>query len=119
MLKTNSRQARENLKAYIMNGWNINEEEQGRTWAETKADILAEFECDAWATPWQKRQNRQDAFINWLGGLPAALGDFFLYRGVEDLGNILEETEEERSRYTEAEAQTMLARLIYREVTRC
>lgn len=35
---------------------------------------------------------------------------------MKDLGDILEETEEERAKYTEMQAEEMLTRLIYREM---
>ena len=116
MLKTNSKQARENLKAYIMAGWNIEEDEQGRTWQETQRDIIDSFIYQAYSSEYERRQNRQEAFKNWLMGLPRNLGDFCLCRAVEDLGNILNQTEAERAKYTEDKASDTLSYLIYREV---
>lgn len=116
MLKTNSKQARENLKAYIMTRWNIEEEEQGRTWEETKRNIIDSFNYQAYCSEYERRQNRQEAFKNWLLGLPRNLGDFCLCQAVDDLGDILEETKEERSRFTEDQAEEKISALIYREV---
>lgn len=116
MLKTNSRQAKENLKSYIMESWNLEPEEQGRTWAETQEDIKESFYFQAYRSEFEHRQNKQEAFKNWLSGLPRGLGDFFLCQAVEDLGNILDQTEAERNRYTEDKACDALAYLIYREV---
>lgn len=118
MLKTNSNQARENLKAYIMAGWNIEEDEQGRTWQDTQRVIIDSFIYQAYSSEYERRQNRQEAFKNWLMGLPRNLGDFCLCRAVEDLGDILEETEEQRNRFTEDQAEQAIATLIYREVFR-
>lgn len=116
MLRTNSKQARENLKAYIMTGWNIEEDEQGRTWEETKRDIIEAFNYEAYSSEYERRQNRQEAFKNWLLGLPRNLGDFCLCNAVKDLGDILEQTEAERNNYTEDKASDTLAYLIYKEV---
>lgn len=116
MLKTNSRQAKENLKAYIMASWNLEAEEQGRTWEETKEDIKESFYFQAFRSEYERNQNRQEAFKNWLSGLPHGLGDFFLCQAVEDLGNILSQTEAERNKYTEDKACDTLAYLIYKEV---
>lgn len=116
MLKTNSKQARENLKAYIMTRWNIEEEEQGRTWKETQRDIIDSFNYQAYSSEYERRQNRQEAFKNWLMGLPRNLGDFCLCMAVEDLGNILNQTEAEMAKYTEDKASDTLSYLIYREV---
>ena len=115
MLKTNSRQAKENL-SYIMTAWNLEPEEQGRTWEETQQDIKESFYFQAYRSEYERHQNRQEAFKNWLSGLPHGLGDFFLCQAVEDLGNILDQTEAERSKYTEDQASESLAYLIYREV---
>lgn len=116
MLKTNSRQAKENLKAYIMASWNLEAEEQGRTWEETQEDIKESFYFQAFRSEYERKQNKQEAFKNWLSGLPRGLGDFFLCQAVEDLGNILEQTEAERAKYTEDKASDTLSYLIYREV---
>lgn len=118
MVKANSKQARENLKGYIMKAWNIEEGEEMRTWEETKADIVEDFHIRAYRSEAERRQNRQEAFKGWLQGLPRNLGDFYLSRAVDDLGDILEETDEERNRYSEDKAEEKLAYLIYREVTR-
>lgn len=57
-------------------------------------------------------------FEDWARGL--ALGGLFCYyynrSAVDDLGAILEETEEEKAKYTEMQAEEMLTRLIYREM---
>lgn len=116
MLKTNSRQAKENLKSYIMESWNLEAEEQGRTWEETREAIKESFYFQAYRSEYERRQNKQEAFKNWLSGLPRGLGDFFLCQAVEDLGNILNQTEAERNRYTEDKACETLSYLIYREV---
>ena len=59
-----------------------------------------------------------EVFRDWAQGL--ALGNLFCYyynrSAVDDLGAILEETEEEKSRYSEQEAEEMLTRLIFREM---
>lgn len=57
-------------------------------------------------------------FEEWASGL--SLGGLFDYyynvSAVEILGNILEETEAEREKYTEAEAEKLLTKLIYKEI---
>lgn len=118
MFRTNSKQARENLKNYIMQSWNIEEEDQGRTWKETQKDIIDSFNYEAYSSEYERRQNRQEAFKNWLLGLPRNLGDFCLCNAVKDLGDILEETEEERARFTEDQAEEKISALIYTEVFR-
>lgn len=116
MLKTNSKKAIKNLKIYIMDSWNIEEGEETRTWTETKEDIQESFTIEAYNSKYQRQQNRQEAFIEWLQGLPRGLGDHVLCRGQETLGQILEQTEQERQQYEEMESQKRLSYLIYREV---
>lgn len=127
MLRTNSKKARENVRNYIM----------------TDSDYIAErIECDpdtlteaqALRSVWEiftaeyynpipsTRRNRSnvfDLFTDWAQGL--ALGGLFLYyynvSAVKVLGDILEETEEERSKYTEEQAERLLTLLIFREVS--
>ena len=59
-----------------------------------------------------------NAFRDWLQGLPSIFDPMYYYKGsaVQVLGDILEETEEERSKYTESDAEEMLTKLIYREI---
>ena len=57
-------------------------------------------------------------FQDWAAGL--ALGGLFLYyyniSAVDLLGDILEETETERNKFTEDQAEEMLTRLIFRAI---
>lgn len=116
MLKTNSKQAKINLHSYIMDSWNIEPEDQGRSWPETQESIREAFYIEAYNSEYERKQNRQEAFKIWLSGLPKGLGDYHLCQAVQDLGDILEETQAERERYTEEQASNKLGCLIYREV---
>lgn len=118
MLRTNSKQAKQNLQAYIMKAWNIEDGEEARSWKATASAVWSDFIRCAYSSEYERKQNRQEAFEGWLQGLPRGLGDFYLYEAVRDLGDILEETEEERNRYTEDQASEKLATLIYCEVER-
>ena len=59
-------------------------------------------------------------FADWCAGLPSVLDTCYYYNrsAAKDLGNILEETETEYSRYSEADAEKLLTSLIYRELTK-
>ena len=119
MLKTNSKKARKNVREYIRGeaeyirdsyGLNVN------TDAEIAQAILDIFRDE---TAGDHRRNMSEAarFEDWAQGL--ALGQLFTYYvhpAVPILGNILEETETERSKYTEQQAENLLTRLIYREL---
>ena len=123
MLKTNTRQARENVRAYIMNHHNCEE------YADIQADFT-KFEAVAAAIyadfdrvtniPINRRVSLQDRFAEYAAGLPSIIDTCYYYNrsAVDDLGEILEESEAEKARYTEAEAEKMLSYLIFREIER-
>ena len=82
------------------------------------------FNAEYMASDSQRRYNLhvyktcQGAFVSWCSGLPSMLDtSYYLHRAVKDLGDILEESEEERARFSETEAETLLSRRIYREIT--
>lgn len=64
------------------------------------------------------RNNEFAAFADWCAGLPGVLNTCYYYNrsAVDDLGAILEETSEEKARYTEEQAEKTLTTLIYREL---
>ena len=65
------------------------------------------------------RLSREDAFINWCQGLPAAINcDYYLHSAVDLLGEWLEETEEEKKKYSERQAETRITQILYRELNR-
>lgn len=121
MLKTNSKQAKENIRAYILANYceeyNEGEDVNPESISEVKQAI-----CEAFYEEKAKHDNRrlshQALFIEWAQGLPSVLDTCYYYNrsAVKDLGDILEETEEERNRYSETQAEDLLTRLIYREL---
>ena len=124
MLKTNSKKAIENIWAYIMEdldyinsgyGYEITEGDRKAT----AAAIYEIFESEKYNDSYYKQYNKQKVFADWAQGL--ALGGMFNYyyfnkNAVDVLGDILEETETERNKYTEEQAAEMLTNLIYREI---
>lgn len=128
MLRTNSKQARANIMAYIRQDIDYLMERDS-TISEESSDaevcrvIWDIFESEKYYTDEYIRRHsisKQQVFTDWAQGL--ALGGLFCYyynrSAVEDLGDILEETEDERNRYTEQQAEEMLTRLIYNEIQR-
>lgn len=124
MLKTNSKKAVENVRAYIMQDVDYIAERSGYTIDTENTDVVLAY---AWAI--FKDEKKYDIernyhnpnfgiFLDWARGL--ALGGLFCYyynrSAVDDLGVILEETEEEKAKYTEQQAEEVLSRLIYREM---
>lgn len=116
MLKTTTRKARFNIRAYIMDHCSAEgyKEKEPETWEETAAFIRQTFRDEKR----YQRGNQQALFVDWCQGLPSALDTLYYYNrsAVDDLAAILEETEEEKAKYTEAQAEEMLSRLIYREL---
>ena len=123
MLKTNSKKAQENIRAYIMDyvhteGREV--EKEPETFPEVAAFILGEFRKEKyWALEdFRYYGTEQNAFIDWAAGLPSVLNTCYYWNrsAVDDLGTILEESESEKARYTESQAEEMLSKLIYREL---
>lgn len=123
MLRTNSKKAAENIRAYIVD--NLTPENYTdnppQEWPEIAAFILATFRDEKYWCPHDIRYyhgNEQAAFADWCAGLPSVLDTCYFYNrsAVDDLGAILEETEQEKARYTEQQAEQLLTSLIYREL---
>lgn len=125
MLRSNSKKAIENIKKYIVDhfdcsGYDL--EKEPETFPEIARFILET--CRE-----EKRYSSPDlfgsiptqaTFTDWCQGLPGTLDTCYYYNrsAVKDLGDILEETEEERNKFSEQQAEEMLTRLIYRELTK-
>lgn len=129
MLRTNSKKATENIRNYIMEDLEYLQERaeyRGMELDENNVDQVLAF---AWSIFKEEKSgeinryrfiNEYQVFKDWASGL--ALGNLFCYyynrSAVEDLGNILEESAAEKAKYKEEDAEELLTRLIYREMTR-
>ncbi len=125
MLKTNSKKARENIQQYIINNFTPEgyTDEKIEDFENVAAFILKTFRSEKYSTKEDYRYYKGIealAFKDWAQGLPSVLDTCYYYNrsAVEDLGVILEESEEEKSRYTEEAAENTLTALIYRELIR-
>ena len=125
MLKTNSKKAAENIRAYIMNGFTPEgyTDNPPQEFPAIARFILAAFRNEKYHLPQDRRYYRNNefaAFADWCAGLPSVLDTCYYYNrsAVDDLGAVLEETEEEKARYTEEQAESTLTLLIYRELTK-
>ncbi len=124
MLKTNSKQARANIRAYIVDNFdatNYQPETEPETFPEIAAFILDAFRAEKYSTAADRRYYggiESAAFADWAAGLPSVLDTCYYYNrsAVDDLGAILEETDSEKARYTESDAERLLTNLIYREL---
>lgn len=125
MLKTNSKQARENIRNYIIahydpDGFDFEETDDFNTIAH---NIYTTFQAEkyySWHNAKLRGMSMQDLFREWAAGLPSILDTCYYYNrsAVDDLAAILEETDTEKSKYSEQSAEMLLTNLIYREIMR-
>lgn len=124
MLKTNTKKARENIKNYIIENYERGEDYTHHginvdttNWDEIRKNIKDIFYLE-YGRQIRLYKSEYDAFNNWCRGLPSILDTCYYYNrsAIKDLGDILEETEEERNKYSEEQAEEKLTYLIYREV---
>lgn len=123
MLRTNSKKAAENIRAYIVNGFTPEgyTDNPPQEFPKIAAFILDTFRSEKY---WCLQDVRyyhgceRLAFRDWCAGLAGVLDTCYFYNrsAVDDLGAILEETEQEKARYTEQQAEQRLTDLIYREL---
>lgn len=58
-----------------------------------------------------------DIFVEWAQGLALNLFDYYYnVSAVQLVGDILEQTEQERNKYTERQAEMLMTKLIYRSI---
>ena len=120
MLRT--KKANENIRAYIMDNFapeNYNSNPP-KDFPGVAAFILDTFRKEKMSDFRYHDCNEFAAFADWCQGLPAVLDTCYYYNrsAVDDLGAILEETEEEKARFSEPEAERRLTWLIYRELSK-
>lgn len=123
MLRTNSKKALDNIRAFILENTdttNYEEIPQPETFKEAAQIIIGRF-WDEYMKGYNLLRNHQEAFIDWLSGLPSVFNSASYYyygSAVDILGTLLEETEEEKARFNDMEAEKRLSSLIYRECTK-
>lgn len=122
MLKTNSKKARENVRAYILNNFTPENYTNNppQDFPGVAAFILDTFRSEKPAVGGYARMTESERFTDWASGLPSVLDTCYYYNrsAVDDLGAILEETESEKARFDEPQAESLLTNLIYRELVR-
>ena len=119
MLRSNSKKVIEKVRSYITNG--IDPDYFGLPEA---PDFPTACKLILTACENEKRYNRSssgfETFKDWAQGLPTALNTCYYYNvsAVDLLADWLEETEAEKAKYSESEAEEMITRLLYRELTK-
>lgn len=118
MLKTNSKKAKENIKNYILENFEPYNEKEGENLKDFKSVakyIYLTFYGEAVLKDKNYKGDLYNYFKWWCQGLPSILDTCYYYNrsAKDDIAKILEETEEEKNRYTEEEAEELLTKLIF------
>ena len=119
MLKTNSKEVMNRIKKKIMYSYEAAEEYYT---FEICKDILNMFYIEKLHLDNRYKAGRiskSDLFMDWMQGLPTAFpvaDDIFLHSAVDFLGDLLDETEEEKQRFTDEQAEKRSVCLLYREL---
>lgn len=119
MLKTNSKMVIERIHKYIIDGvdheyFNIEADPDFNTACKM---ILTACENEKF---YNRSRSGFETFKDWAQGLPSAFNTCYYYNvsAVDLLGAWLEESESEKAKYSESEAEEMITKLIYRELTK-
>lgn len=127
MLRTNCKKVIETIKAYVMENYDGSNydagtpEAEAKTFEEIARVILADVKrVNGYEVKRSRNYTWSMAFADWSAGLPSLLDTCYRYNvsAVDLLGEWLEETEEEKAKYTETQAETMIDSLIYRELSK-
>ena len=123
MLRTTCKKALDNIRAYILNNTDVtgyDKYEQPETFEQAALIIWDEFQTAKQYELCRPRTNIQECFVEWCAVLPSIIDTCYYYNrsAVNDLGELLEETEAEKAKYTETQAERMLSCLIYREISK-
>lgn len=122
MLKTNSKKAVENIRNYIVEIYNDEDQDtkQNAPFEEIAKTVYKTFIAEKWQYQGERNyyKTEQAGFEAWLQGLPSVLNTCYYYNreAKTDLQAILEQTDEQASKYTESQSELTLSYLIYREI---
>lgn len=133
MLKSNSKKAIENIRLYVVDHFDP-ENYESNFWEKIETEhkltklplnrfsVAAHYIYNCFyhekVVYNNRRVSEQQLFFDWCAGLPSILDTCYYYNrsAVDDLATILEETDSEKAKYTEAQAEERLTYLIYREI---
>ena len=119
MLRTNTKKVKDGVKAYIMENFEAYDgDDVNATDFKSVAVYIWETFNDEILKHDRRRMSYQDFFIEWLQGLPTVLHcPHYFESAVDIVGDLLEQTENERNKYTEMDAEHLMSYLIYREIS--
>lgn len=133
MLKTYSKEAVKNIKKYICDNVDFTGYDKYAYIEKFEEDVKHGRQIDMFSVyahaiydcfydekvKYDKRNlSIQNLFIEWCQGLPSVLDTCYYYNrsAVDDLASILEQNEQEKSKFTECQAEERLTYLIFREI---
>lgn len=125
MLKSNSREVRQKIREYITSWFHYCDFENYNKvelvdFSDIATVILSDFKRVTDNDYYTKTMTCQERFIDWLSGLPSMIDTDYLL-GTDAARNLLaswlEESETEKNRFSETDAERMIGKLLFRELT--
>lgn len=126
MLKTNSKQVKEKIREYILEHFKEYYYQDNKKYIQqdlTNDDQIFLFIMETIKQEYNHEIKRNynflsfNVFESYCRGLPSILNcDYYCNSAITLLGDILEQTQEERNKYTEEQAEEKLTYLIYKEL---
>lgn len=119
MLKTNSKKLKVKIENYLKDGWGDYLLDNPKMASfEYKEGIKKIFELEKPKTNIYNQliyNSNYERFKDWMCGLCSAIYSNYYYNisAVELVGDLLEQTQEERNKYTEEQAEELMTRLLY------
>ena len=127
-LKTNSKAVSEKIRKWLLDGGfgvdyfeDCNPDKKvPETVEEMAVSILAECDRVTSGDYFTRNYSAFGRFEHWAQGLPGILNTetWYLGNAVDFVGDLLEETEEEKARFSEMEAEKMATRLVYNVIVK-
>lgn len=127
MLRTNSKKATENLKKWTVDHFNADDygdfNGDENNFSDCAKYIYRVFLREKYegAEHYYRNTSMQDIFADWCAGLPSVLNTadyYYTRRAVDVLGEILEETNEEKARYSQTQAEKLLSALLWLHISK-
>ena len=121
MLKTNSKKTIENTRAYViecanLSDYGIQDQFTPDNWKAFQEAYIPIIRKELFYRMPENAPVSFATFKHYMQGLPSSFEYFLGENALNYLAEILEETEEEKNRFTEEEAENLITKLIYREL---
>lgn len=126
MLKTNSKQVKEKIREYILEHFKEYYYQDNKKYIQqdlTNDDQIFLFIIETIKHEYNHEIKKNynyltfKVFKEYCQGLPSILDcDYYCHSAITLLGDILEQTQEERNKYTESQAEELMTKLLYNEL---